>query len=104
MLAINNSKKMNQQDLLGKFPFSHIWANGTSKWAKDGPKSGFILFFDKTCHLILLKIVENGRLLHSFIAQAPYLTKPFFLGDAQNALVQSDCTILVSALSRERVQ
>ena len=81
MLAINNFKKMNESNLLGKFPFSHIWANGASKWAKNDPKRGFILFFDKTCHLILLKIVEDERLLHGFIAQAPYLTKSCFLGD-----------------------
>ena len=72
---------MNEPALLGKFRFSHIWANRTLKWAKNDPKSGFILFFDKICHLILLKIVENGRLLHGFIVQAPYLTKSFFLGD-----------------------
>ena len=45
------------------------------------PKEGLYMyiFFDKTCHLILLEIVENERLLHGFIAQAPYLTKSFFL-------------------------
>ena len=80
ILAIINFKKIDKPDLLGKFPFSHIWANRASKWAKNGPKRGFI-FFDKTFHLIVLEIVENERLLHDFIAQAPHLTKSFFLGD-----------------------
>ena len=96
MLVINNFKKMNERDLLGKFQFSHIWANGASKWAKNGPKRGFILFFDKTYHLILLKIVEDERLLHDFIAQAPYNAQnPVSWVIAQNVLVQSDCTILL---------
>ena len=39
------------------------------------------IFLDKTFHQILLEIVQNERLLHRFIAQVPYLTKSFFLGD-----------------------
>ena len=69
---------MNKPDLLGKFPFSHIWANGAPKWAKNGPKRGFILFFDKTCHLILLKTVEDERLLHG--SSSPISNKILFLG------------------------
>ena len=77
---------MSEPDLLGKFPFSHIWVNGASKWAKNGPKRVFIymyIFFDKTCYLILLEIVENERLLHGFIVQVTYVTKSFFLGDCR---------------------
>ena len=82
ILAISNFKKMNEPDLLGKFPFSHIWASFSPiEMGQKWPQKWVYIIFDKICHLILLKIVENGRLLHGLIVQAPYLTKPFFLGD-----------------------
>ena len=86
--------------------FSHISLSRVSKRSKESLKREFTLFFDKPCHLILLKIVENEKLSDGFTAQAQYLTKFFFFSwvISQNALVQSDCTILLSAFTRKRVQ
>ena len=58
LLEVNNCQNPTESDFLGKFLFVHIWAKGTN----NGPRRGFILFFDKNCNLIFLKIFANERL------------------------------------------
>ena len=57
MLEVSNRQKLTKSDFLGKFYLAMYFPKGV----KNCPLRGFILFFDKSYHLIFLEIVKNER-------------------------------------------